>query len=101
MCNRPLRKRFFEADFSVLSGVDMCPAADAAIITTRARMVFEGRFQIKAACSEALCCSLVVPIPSHDCSAKLLPALFPSDVFATDGKLTPPRPETGGRRPGP
>ena len=46
-------------------------------------MVFEGRVQIKAACSKALCCTLVLPIPSHDCCAKLLLALFRSDVLAT------------------
>jgi len=49
----------------------------------RARMVFEDRVQIKAACSKALCCTLVLPIPSHDDCAKLLLALFRSDVLAT------------------
>ena len=49
----------------------------------RARMVFEGRVQIKAACSKALCCALVLPIPSHDCCAKPLLALFRSDALAT------------------
>ena len=65
----------------------MCPASDAALVMPRARMVFEGRVQIKAACSKALCCTLVLPIPSHDCCAKLLLALFRSDVLATDGCL--------------
>ena len=46
-------------------------------------MVFEGRVQIKAACSRALCCTLVLPIPSHDYCAKLLLVLFRSDVLAT------------------
>ena len=67
----------------------------------RARMVFAGRVQIKAACSKALCCTLVLPIPSHDRCAKLLLALLCSDVLATDDRLTPPWPETGRRRPGP
>ena len=49
----------------------------------RARMVFAGRVQINAACSVALCCTLGVPIPSHDRCAILLLALFRSDVLAT------------------
>ena len=53
------------------------------LIMPRARMVFAGRVQIKAACSKALCCTLVLPIPSHDDCAKLLLALFCSDVLAT------------------
>ena len=61
----------------------MYPASCAAIFVPRARMVFEGRVQIKAACSKALCCTLVLPIPSHDDCAKLLLALFRSDVLAT------------------
>ena len=61
----------------------MCPASSAAVIMLRARMVSEGRVQIKAACSKALCCTLVLPIPSHDCCAKLLLALVRSDVLAT------------------
>ena len=65
----------------------MCPASDAAIFMPRARMVFAGRVQIKAACSKALCCTLVLPIPSHDCCAKLLLALLRSDVLATVGDL--------------
>jgi hypothetical protein len=56
---------------------------DAAFHMPQARMVFEGRVQIKAACSKALCCTLVLPIPSHDDCAKLLLALFRSDVLAT------------------
>jgi len=72
----------------------MYPASDAAVVLPRARMVFEDRAQIKAACSVALCCTLVLPIPSHDCCAKLLLALFRSDVLATAGRLMPPRPET-------
>ena len=68
----------------------MYPASVAAIFMPRARMVFEDRVQIKAACSEALCCTLVLPIPSHDYCAKLLLALLRSDVLATDGRLTPP-----------
>ena len=65
MYNRPLRKRVLEQSGAV-SGADMYPASVAAIITPRARMVFAGRVQIKAACSMALCCALVLPIPSHD-----------------------------------
>ncbi len=61
----------------------MCPAFSAAIFMLRARMVFEGRVQIKAACSKALCCTLVLPIPSRDDCAKLLLALLRSDVLAT------------------
>jgi len=61
----------------------MCPASDAAICMPRARMVFAGRVRIKAACSKALCCTLGLPIPSHDRCAKLLLALFRSDVLAT------------------
>ena len=38
------------------------------------------RPQINAACSMALCCRLVLLIPSHDRCAKLLLALFRSDV---------------------
>ena len=49
----------------------------------RARMVFAGRVQIKAACSKALCCALGVPIPSHDRCAIPLLALFCPDVLAT------------------
>ncbi len=60
----------------------MYPASDAAIVMPRARMVFEGRVQIKAACSKALCCALVLPIPSHDRYAKPLLALLRSDVLA-------------------
>ena len=61
----------------------MCPASGAAMVMPRARMVFAGRVQIKAACSKALCCALVLPIPSHDDCAKLLLALLRSDVLAT------------------
>ena len=68
----------------------MYPASVAAIFMPRARMVFEDRIQIKAACSEALCCTLVLPIPSHDYCAKLLLALLRSDLLTTDGRLTPP-----------
>jgi hypothetical protein len=60
----------------------MYPASFAASYMPRARMVFEGRVQIKAACSMALCCTLVFPIPSHDCCARLLLALFRFDVLA-------------------
>ena len=45
-------------------------------------MVFAGRVQINAACSAALCCALVFPIPSHDRCAIPLLALFRSDVLA-------------------
>lgn len=79
----------------------MCPASVAAMFMPRARMVFEDRVQIKAACSKALCCTLVFPILSHDHCAKLLLALFRSDALATYGWLMPPRPETGRRRLGP
>jgi hypothetical protein len=61
----------------------MYPAYGAAHFIPRARMVSAGRVQIKAACSKALCCTLVLPIPSHDRCAKLLLALFRSDVLAT------------------
>lgn len=61
----------------------MCPASDAAVVMPRARMVFAGRVQIKAACSKALCCALGLPIPSHDRCAILLLALIRSDVLAT------------------
>jgi hypothetical protein len=61
----------------------MCPASGAAIFMPWARMVSAGRVQIKAACSMALCCALVLPIPSHDRYAKPLLALFRSDVLAT------------------
>ena len=46
-------------------------------------MVFAGRVQIKAACSEALCCTLGLPIPSHDRCAIPLLAVFRADVLAT------------------
>ena len=62
---------------------------------------FVKRQKIDAACSKALCCTLVLPVPSHDCCAKLLLALFRSDALATYSGLRPPRPETGRRRPGP
>ena len=62
----------------------MYPASVAAVVMPRARMVFAGRVQIKAACSKALCCTLVLPIPSHDRCAIPLLALFRSDVLATD-----------------
>ena len=61
----------------------MCPASNAATSMPRARMVFAGRVQIKAACSMALCCTLVLPIPSHDRCAKLLLALLRSHDLAT------------------
>ena len=48
-----------------------------------------------------LCCTPVLPILSHDCCAKLLLALFRSDVLATSSGLMPPRPETGKRHRGP
>lgn len=63
----------------------MYPASLAAGYMPRARMVFAGRVQIKAACSKALCCALVFPIPSHDRCAKLLVALLRSDALATYG----------------
>ena len=46
----------------------------------RARVVVEDRVQIKAACSVALCCALVLLIPSHDCCAIPLLAFLRSDV---------------------
>ena len=61
----------------------MCPASVAAVCMPRARMVFAGRVQIKAACSKALCCRLVFPIPSHDHCAILLLALLRADALAT------------------
>ncbi|AUQ44591.1 hypothetical protein PhaeoP10_00220 [Phaeobacter inhibens] len=70
----------------------MYPASDAASYLPRARMVFEGRVQINAACSWVLCCTLVFPVPSHDYCAKLLLALFRSDVLAASGRLMPPQP---------
>ena len=97
----PCARGIFGADLGASSGADMCPASDAAIVMPQARMVFEGRVQIKAACSKALCCTLVLPIPSHDFCAKPLLVLFRSDALATDGRLMPPRPETGRRHPGP
>ena len=63
----------------------MYPASDAAVVVPRARMVFEDRIQIKAACSEALCCTLVFPIPSHDYCAKLLvPSYAPTSSRLTN-----------------
>ena len=53
----------------------MYPASVAVLVMPQARMVFKGRVQIKAACSKALCCTLVLPIPSHDYCANLLLAL--------------------------
>ena len=97
----PCARDIFRADFGASSGADMYPASDAAICVPRARMVFEGQVQIKAACSKALCCTLVLPILSHDCCAKLLLALFRSDVLATCSGLTPLRPETDRRHLGP
>lgn len=87
MYNRPLRKRLLRDEFRALSGADMYPAFIAAIVLPRARMVFADWVQIKAACSKALCCPLVLPIPSHDRCAKLLFALFRSDVLATADDL--------------
>ncbi|OWV37813.1 hypothetical protein CDZ95_27615 [Mameliella alba] len=100
MYNRPLRKRVLEQS-GALSGADMYPASVAAIVMPLARMVFADQVEIKAACSKALCCTLGLLIPSHDRCAKLLLALFHSDVLATDGRLMPPRPETDRRRHGP
>ena len=102
ICNRPKRKRDFEASFGALSGADICPASwsglsDAAGPVWCSRI----RLQINAACSMALCCRLVPLIPSHDRCAKLLLALLRSDALATDARPTPPQPETGRRRPGP
>ena len=79
----PRARGIFGTDFGVSSGADMCPASVAAIFTPRARMVFAGQVQIKAACSKALCCTLGLPIPSHGRCAKLLLALLRSDVLAT------------------
>ncbi len=61
----------------------MCPAFFTAIVMLRARMVFEGRVQIKAACPKALCCAPGLPIPSHDDCAKLLLSLLRSALLAT------------------
>ena len=97
----PCARGIFGTDLGASPGADMYPASDAASYMPRARMVFEGRVQIKAACSMALCCTLVLPIPSHDCCAKLLLALFRSDALATYSGLMPPRPETGKRHRGP
>jgi hypothetical protein len=101
----PCARGIFRAAFGASPGADMCPASVAAIFTPRTRMVFEGEAsnatgsrempngQIKATCSVALCCTLVLPSPSHDCCAKLLLALFRSDVLATADDLR------RGRRP--
>lgn len=43
-------------------------------------MVSTDRVQINVACPKALCCTLVFPTLSHDRCAKLLLALFRSDV---------------------
>lgn len=94
----PCARGSFGAGSGASSGADMCPASVAAICMPRARMEFAGRVQIKAACSKALCCTLVLPTLSPDRCAKLLLALFRSDVLSTDDRLTPPRPETGRRR---
>ena len=75
--------RGFLDQFCALSGADMYPASVAAIDMPPARMVFAGRVQIKAAYSKALCCALVLPIPSHDRCAKRLLALPRSDDLAT------------------
>jgi len=84
----PCARGIFGAAFGASPGAGMCPASVAAIFTPRARMVFADEAsnatgsrempngQIKAACSKARCCALVLPIPSHDCCAKLLLALF-------------------------
>ena len=66
---------------------DMCPAPVAALCMPRARMVFEGRVQIKAAGAMAACCAATSSIPSRDCYTKLLVAVLCSDVLATDGGL--------------
>ncbi len=58
---------------------------DAVIVMPRARMVFAGRNQIKAACSMALCRTLVLPAPSYDRCVKRLSALLRSDGLATAG----------------
>ena len=68
---------------------------------SRARMVFEDQVQIKAACSKALCCTLVSPIPSHDRCAIQLLALLRSDVLAAVSRLTPLQPELCKLRPSP
>ena len=98
----PSARGKFGAIFGASSGADMCPASVMRPSSMpRARMVFEDWVQIKAACSKALCCTLVLPIPSHDYCAKLLLALSCSDALAINGQLMPPRPETCRRRPGP
>ena len=83
ICNRPLRKRDLRSWswravgcrhlFGLCCGSDML----------RVCQVFAGRVQIKAACSRALCCTLGVPILSHDLCAIPLLSLFRSDVLAT------------------
>ena len=80
ICNRPERKGDFGADFGACRVLTYVRPHDAALQLPRARMVFADQVQIKAACSKALCCGLVFPIPSHDRCAKLLLALFRSDA---------------------
>ena len=77
----PSARGIFDGHDAV-SGADICPASCGPEMP-RARMVFAGRVQINAACSKALCCTLVFPIPSHDRCAILSAALFRSDVLAT------------------
>lgn len=101
MYDAPCARVIFRADFGASPSADMYPASFAATIMPRARMVFEDRVQIKATCSMALCCTLALPIPSHDYCARLLLALLCSDVLATGGGLMPPRSETGGHCRGP
>lgn len=79
----PRARGIFGAAAGASSGADMCPASVAAVYMPRARMVFAGRVQIRAACSRALRCALVFPLPSHDRCAIPLLALLRSDALAT------------------
>ena len=93
--------RFWVASVGASPDADMCPASDAANFMPQPLMALEGRVQIKAACTKALYCALALPILFHDWRARLLLALRRSDVLTTGGRLPPPRPETGRRRPWP
>lgn len=58
----PCATGIFGAHLGASSGPTSVRPHDAASRMSQARMVFEGRVQIKVACSKALCCTMVLPI---------------------------------------
>lgn len=96
----PCATGIFGAHLGASSGPTSVRPHDAASRMSQARMVFEGRVQIKVACSKALCCTMVLPIflkiiaPNRSLSSSAPTSSRPTTAM-------PPWPETCRRRPGP